>query len=453
MKREDTFRLICGITVITGIVILVWTAFRIFTDLENGVFAAGGAASGVVQICAGITGLFSLKKRKLADKCQILGILMLASVFIAAVCNVFGGESLLLSGVSFAAALIEGVFYYSLSKAIMSSNFWEGIKAAELDKPIGDAGAFHIREYRRAGDAEKLYEIRGDREGKTAKVEVTGSEAFFRRQESLPGSRFIVSNMENIKHCSASIIGEGVIGTLMYPGTGEERESPLRCGFYLNKDELIFIDDSGQAAFILAELNEMSPLENETTGQVFFEFLEYMVGNDFMYLAEYEKRLDILEDNMTDDALEVPKDFDGFVSETRKEMRSLTEYYKLLQEVADVLEEAFTQMEEDRSRQLFASFSDKAGRLFNDAADIAEYALQIRDIYQSKISLRQNKVMQILTIVTTVFMPLTLITGWYGMNFKNMPELDSKYGYFIIAIISIIVISVEFIIFKIKKWF
>ena len=61
--------------------------------------------------------------------------------------------------------------------------------------------------------------------------------------------------------------------------------------------------------------------------------------------------------------------------------------------------------------------------------------------------------MQILTIVTTVFMPLTLITGWYGMNFKNMPELDSKYGYFIIAIISIIVISVEFIIFKIKKWF
>ena len=61
--------------------------------------------------------------------------------------------------------------------------------------------------------------------------------------------------------------------------------------------------------------------------------------------------------------------------------------------------------------------------------------------------------MQILTIVTTIFMPLTLITGWYGMNFRNMPELDMPWAYGIVIAAAVIVVIVEIIIFKKKKWF
>ena len=55
--------------------------------------------------------------------------------------------------------------------------------------------------------------------------------------------------------------------------------------------------------------------------------------------------------------------------------------------------------------------------------------VQIRELYQSLIAVQQNQVMSILTVVTTIFLPLTLIVGWYGMNFE-MPEYAWRYGYF-----------------------
>ena len=56
-----------------------------------------------------------------------------------------------------------------------------------------------------------------------------------------------------------------------------------------------------------------------------------------------------------------------------------------------------------------------------------------------------------LTVVTTIFMPLTLIVGWYGMNFKYMPELESKMGYPVVILLSILIVVGSLIFFKIKK--
>ena len=67
--------------------------------------------------------------------------------------------------------------------------------------------------------------------------------------------------------------------------------------------------------------------------------------------------------------------------------------------------------------------------------------------------MRQNQIMKILTIVTTVFLPLSLIAGWYGMNFQNMPELTAEHGYLVICIVSVVCVLVELWIFKRKKWF
>ena len=77
----------------------------------------------------------------------------------------------------------------------------------------------------------------------------------------------------------------------------------------------------------------------------------------------------------------------------------------------------------------------------------------MRELFQSENDLRQNRIMCILTIVTSVFMPLTLLTGWYGMNFKNMPELSWQYGYpAVIAAGAIIVILCLWICKKKKFW-
>ena len=60
--------------------------------------------------------------------------------------------------------------------------------------------------------------------------------------------------------------------------------------------------------------------------------------------------------------------------------------------------------------------------------------------------------MTVLTVVTTIFMPLTLIVGWYGMNFKYMPELDKVWGYPVVIGVSVLIVVCSLIFFKKKKW-
>lgn len=68
-----------------------------------------------------------------------------------------------------------------------------------------------------------------------------------------------------------------------------------------------------------------------------------------------------------------------------------------------------------------------------------ELTMDIRDSYISINSHQTNHVMKVLTVITTIFMPLTFIAGIYGMNFQNMPELYLKYGYFMILFLMILV--------------
>jgi len=76
----------------------------------------------------------------------------------------------------------------------------------------------------------------------------------------------------------------------------------------------------------------------------------------------------------------------------------------------------------------------------------------LRDTYLSELSHRMNKVMQVLTIVATIFIPLTFIAGIYGMNFEFMPELSFKYGYFIVWFVMLVVAGWMLYMFRKNKW-
>ncbi|EFE48638.1 hypothetical protein NEIELOOT_02612 [Neisseria elongata subsp. glycolytica ATCC 29315] len=81
-----------------------------------------------------------------------------------------------------------------------------------------------------------------------------------------------------------------------------------------------------------------------------------------------------------------------------------------------------------------------------------DMVLSMMDIYLSFQSNRMNQQMRVLTVITIIFMPLTVITGIYGMNFDNMPELHWQYGYFMVLGLMASIIVGLLVFFSRRKW-
>ena len=98
------------------------------------------------------------------------------------------------------------------------------------------------------------------------------------------------------------------------------------------------------------------------------------------------------------------------------------------------------------------TMTDDVIRLREESQLLRESCTQVQSLFQAEIDIRQNRIMQILTIVTTIFLPLTLLVGWYGMNFAGMPELTWKYGYPVIVVVSIVIVGISLWVCKRKKF-
>jgi magnesium transporter len=82
-----------------------------------------------------------------------------------------------------------------------------------------------------------------------------------------------------------------------------------------------------------------------------------------------------------------------------------------------------------------------------------DMSASLLDTYLSSLSNRLNEVMKVLTVISTIFIPLTFIVGLYGMNFKYMPELESPWGYPLVIALMVVVAIVMLTYFKKKRWF
>ena len=104
------------------------------------------------------------------------------------------------------------------------------------------------------------------------------------------------------------------------------------------------------------------------------------------------------------------------------------------------------------SKKYFNDIYDHLLKLSDIIESNREMTADMRDSYLSINSHQMNKIMTILTIITSIFIPLTFVVGIYGMNFDFMPELRWKYGYFIILSVMAVGGIFMFLWFKIKGW-
>ena len=177
-------------------------------------------------------------------------------------------------------------------------------------------------------------------------------------------------------------------------------------------------------------------------------FLSEMIRKDFEYLEKLEDRI-----TETENALIMAGDENARtkIIEFRKELRRLKKYVESLDRILQGLFENENNLMTDEMQSHFRLLNRKMDRLLSEVHSLHEYVSQLREAYQAQIDIEQNNLMKVFTIVATIFMPLTLLVGWYGMNLR-MPEFESDIAYPIVAAVSVLVFVGGIIYFKKKKW-
>lgn len=184
--------------------------------------------------------------------------------------------------------------------------------------------------------------------------------------------------------------------------------------------------------------------------QVLYLFFAHLTEHDAEALDDMEETITGLEDAMTD--APPPPDTTTRVSQLRKRLLVLKRYYEALFNLLEDLEENWNGLFSKAQLRAFRIQTNRADRLNNAVHNLRDYVTQVRESYQNQLDIKLNQTMNLFTVITAIFLPLTLLAGWYGMNF-NMPEYSQPWAYPVLIGVSILTVIVTIALFKRRKWF
>ena len=252
-----------------------------------------------------------------------------------------------------------------------------------------------------------------------------------------------------VSSTKAEVNYDSLTGTFSLPDRQNISGTSINFAFALDEKGIVFIDDTGYAESNISAIISTKRWALPSLERFIYDFLEQIVTRDQVMLEGFDKELDTLETEILDGS---EKDPSQRVSRIRSDLRELRVHYEQLLDLGQELEENENNFFTKENTRYFHLFTQRVSRLHDITASLREYSIQIRDLYQSQLDKKQNRIMTLLTVITSIFMPLTLIAGWYGMNFKHMPELEYKAAYPIVIGVSIAIVAVCLIFFKKKKW-
>lgn len=180
-----------------------------------------------------------------------------------------------------------------------------------------------------------------------------------------------------------------------------------------------------------------------------YALLDTIVDNYFLVLDEIEVRIEQIEDEIMNRANEKSK---SRIHYLKQEMLTVRKAISPLREAIARFAKCGHTLVEDDSELFLRDLHDHTVQIMDIAETYRDALNGLQDLYLSEITLRMNNIMQVLTIITTIFVPITFLAGVYGMNFDHMPELHWRYGYFILWGIMISIAVGLIVWFKRKGW-
>lgn len=201
------------------------------------------------------------------------------------------------------------------------------------------------------------------------------------------------------------------------------------------------------------ELRAVKPIlwEQEVSEPDRFLYLlvDLVVDNYFTVGDRIEVKIEKLEEDIL---MHTKRSHLNEIIGLRSEILWLKKVLGPQKEVINILNKKDLRLIDDQLQKYFSDIYENAVKISENFDTFRELVGNLREAYQAAIANRANEIMRVFTAITTIFIPLTLITGIYGMNFDNMPELHSKYGYFIVLGIMAVLGLGMYFIFRKRDW-
>lgn len=218
---------------------------------------------------------------------------------------------------------------------------------------------------------------------------------------------------------------------------------------YAEKHVLLMFADNAEAANRMVEEISCEVEKAIPFDRLFYTFLEQSTKNDAAYLEAIEQEVSSLEDQLISS---VKKSCVTQISALRRKLMQFKRHYEQMLDVLDDIQENENELIDPKSMRYFKIYANRVDRLYHIVLNLRDYVTQVREAYQAEVDINLNSIMKLFTVITAIFLPLTLIVGWYGMNLK-LPEYNWPYGYPLVILLSIAVVAVCMIAFKKNGWF
>lgn len=215
---------------------------------------------------------------------------------------------------------------------------------------------------------------------------------------------------------------------------------------YCSERELIYVCDNKRCIQFANGIDDQ--LANY---RQLLEFFFAMTADDVYELEKTEDRITGIEDSFLTKK-KTANESPAKIISLRLGLLKMKRYYEQLSLITSELAEDDDNIIPDELQKRFSALDRRIDHLLNSVLHLREYITQVREAYQAQIDIEQNQIMKVFTVISAVFLPLTLIVGWYGMNLQ-MPEFGWKFGYLYVSVLCLVVFAVCLAIFKFKKWF
>jgi len=195
--------------------------------------------------------------------------------------------------------------------------------------------------------------------------------------------------------------------------------------------------------------NEKARLRLSGPDFLLHALLDVIVDNYFLVLEKLADRIEDIEDQLIDNPSTATV---HGIYRLKREMLFLHKAVWPLREVVSGLQRRDSQLIQDTTVIYLRDLYDHTVQVLDTMETLRDMLSGMLDIYLSSVSNRLNEVMKVLTIIATIFMPLSFVVGLYGMNFKDMPELGWRYGYPSVLLLMALIAGAMLVYFRRRRW-